>query len=160
MGKLRYYVVYYDADLYAVDWDGGTGCNVIESLENWVQHLHDPQTFNTFWKLDGLVSLRFLNYSKSQLLRSLTRLSQNHLNGNNWIGLQHFFMFYVWKICGEDKCYRDLSSSDLPICRSNFIIGSFFSRLVRDLRVTSVQSCACMDQYSIQNHWQKGSATA
>ena len=69
-------------------------------------------------------------------------------------------MFYVWKICGEDKCYRDLSSSDLPICRSNFIIGSFFSRLVRDLRVTSVQSCACMDQDSIQNHWQKGSATA
>ena len=30
MGKLRYYVVYYDADLYAVDWDGGTGCNGIE----------------------------------------------------------------------------------------------------------------------------------
>lgn len=31
----------------------------------WVQHLHNLHAFNTFWKLDGLVSLRFLNYSKS-----------------------------------------------------------------------------------------------
>ena len=41
-------------------------------------------------------------------------------------------------VCGRLATIRDLSSSDLPICRSNFIIGSFFSRLVRDLRVTSV----------------------